>query len=519
MTKRCRPIFAYLNTWIKPGDAGGELPLLHRLAIVYLMLPMVVWLVGWFEWWFGIPVAVLLMLAFRQALSGSWRLRLRPATVALLLVALGWVMMTAAGGLLDHKNGDWLKHRAVLLDLGRYPWPTYFPSSHLPDQTEPLLRFYLGYYMVPGLVAHLFGPAALNWAVPLWTWIGVALILLLFTRRHRGWGIVIASAILMFFSGMDFLRMILLRGWEWTDLFVNRPGYPTVYIGSDHIEWNSWGALMQYASNMSALMWTPHHFISASLYALLLLNLCRRPRFLAVSGILLATAPFWSTFVAIGLLPLLAVLFFQNGIRPFLRWQNLILSWPLAGLLVLYLTSGWIDVPHGWSMAGHEWSMILKWSALFLLTEFLLIAGLLYLLCPGLRREPFFVVSIGTLLFLPWFHYGAYNDLVMRSSLPSLFLLCYWCADVLARHRVAPRRKVSTRRHLAIVGLAIVLCVGSVTAFFEVGRATRNDGFRDYAQAKETTRNLNVYLQKVLTAWNLPGVLRWLLRDSQPRPP
>lgn len=289
MTKRCRPVFAYLNTWIKPGDAGDELPLLHRLAIVYLMLPMVVWLVGWFEWWFGIPVAVLLMLAFRQALSGSWRLRLRPATVALLLVALGWVMMTAAGGLLDFDNYDWRAHRSMILDLGRYPWPTYFPSflgSHLLDQTEPLLRFYLGYYMVPGLVAHLFGPAALNWAVPLWTWIGVALILLLFTRRHRGWGIVIASAILMFFSGMDFLRMILLQG------------YPAIYIGRDQIEWNSWGVVMQYSSNMSALAWTPQHFIPASLYALLLLNLCRYPRFLAVSGILLATAPFWSAFVA-----------------------------------------------------------------------------------------------------------------------------------------------------------------------------------------------------------------------------
>ena len=164
-------------------------------------------------------------------------------------------------------------------------------------------------------------------------------------------------------------------------------------------------------------------------------------------------------------------------------------------------------------MEGRDWSMILKWSALFYLTEFLLIAGLLYLLCPGLRREPFFVVSIGTLLFLPWFRYGIYNDLVMRASLPSLFLLCYWCADVLARHRVAPRRKVSTR-HLAIVGLAIALCVGSITAFVEVARATRNDGFWNYAQSKLTTMNLPFDAQKESTAWNLPSALRWLLRDS-----
>ena len=514
MTKRCRPVFAYLNTWIKPEDAGDDLPLLHRLAIVYLMLPVVVWLVGWFEWWFGIPASVLLMLAFWQALSGSWRLRLGPATVALLLVALGWVMTTGAGGLLDHYNADWQVHRSKLLDLSRYPWPTYLPHPlvpHLPDQTEHLLRYYLGWYMVPGLIALMFGPAALNWAVPLWTWIGVALILLLFTRRHQGWRIFLAAAVVICFSGMDVLRVILFEGWTWIDLRVDWQGWPGIDVGIDHIEWYYWDILTQYSSNMTALQWAPQHFISACLYALLLLNLRRQPRFLAISGILLAASPFWSVFVALGLLPLLAVLFFSNGIRPFLRWQNLILSWPLAGLVVLYLTSGSVDFPHGWLMEGDDWSMILKWSALFYLTEFLLIAGLLYLLCPGLRREPFFVVSIGTLLFLPWFRYGVYNDLVMRASLPSLFLLCYWCADVLARQRVDPGWK----RRLALVGLVIALLVGSVTAFIEVTRAIRTVRFFDYAQATHSLqRNFEPWEQFYYYTFDQPEVLRWLLRDS-----
>ena len=56
-----------------------------------------------------------------------------------------------------------------------------------------------------------------------------------------------------------------------------------------------------------------------------------------MSGLVLAAAPFWSVFVAIGLLPFVAVLLLQNGIRPFLRWQNLVLALPLAGLLTIYL--------------------------------------------------------------------------------------------------------------------------------------------------------------------------------------
>ena len=218
--------------------AGGELPLLHRLAIAYLMLPVIVYLVGWFEWWFGIPVSALVLLALRRALSGSWRLR--PRTIALLAVAFGWVMLTAAGGVFDLYNGDWFEHRTLLLDLGRYPWPAYLPdpltdllAANAPAQTEKylsLLRYYLGYFMVPGLVAHLLGPAALNWAVPLWTGIGVALILSLFTRHLRGYGIALGVLILIFFSGMDIVRVILFEGWNWIDLrVVDDRGWPGLY--------------------------------------------------------------------------------------------------------------------------------------------------------------------------------------------------------------------------------------------------------------------------------------------------
>ena len=227
--------------------ADNELPVLHRLAIIYLMLPVMIWLLGWFHWWLGIPATVLLGLGLWKAISGSWqpvvrlvmpllllvvtlarimlsvigglfdfntgewlgipamallvfalwkamsgassRSSIRPMTLALLLVAAGWVMLTAAGGLSDIDNFDWPKHRATLLDLGRYSWPTYLPM-HLhylfadAEPSNPLLRYYLGYYIVPALASRWFGPAALGWAVPLWTWLGVALILLLFVRSY-----------------------------------------------------------------------------------------------------------------------------------------------------------------------------------------------------------------------------------------------------------------------------------------------------------------------------------------------
>ena len=105
-----------------------KLSVLHRLAILYLMLPVLIWLLGWFHWWLGVPATALLAFALWPVLSGSWRVSLRPATLALLLVAAGWVMLTAAGGVFDINNFDWPKHRALFLDLSRSSWPTYLPS-------------------------------------------------------------------------------------------------------------------------------------------------------------------------------------------------------------------------------------------------------------------------------------------------------------------------------------------------------------------------------------------------------
>ena len=216
------------NSSLINTESANEIPVVHRLAIIYLMLPVVIWLVGWFEWWFGVPAAVLLALGLWQALRpartsfkwqvffGALRSALRPTTVILLLIALAWVMTTAAGGVFDVQNWDWNKHRSILLDLGRGDWPTE-PTANLRAYLgEPfLLRYYLGYYMAPGSIGRWLGPAALNWAVPLWTWCGAALAMFMFTRGHRGWRMFAAAAILVFFGGMDIVRTLLLEGWGW----------------------------------------------------------------------------------------------------------------------------------------------------------------------------------------------------------------------------------------------------------------------------------------------------------------
>ena len=514
------------------ASAEPELPMLHRLAVVYLMLPVLVWLVGWFEWWLGLPAAALLAGALRRPLSGRWRLRApTPAEAAVLAVAALWVLVTSDGSVFHPRHPDFLRQQVTLLDMARHPWPTYLPDplaawrsapAEGPPATPPLLRYYLGWHMVPGLAARWLGPAALGWAVPLWTWAGVALVALLFTHRHggcrRGRALVIVLAVLVFFSGMSLVSAAIVgsvfEGWKWwTDWLAGARSWDGPLLHESRFLW-IW-------SGTFTLKLAPHHFLAAGLYALLCLHLCRQPRFLAVLGVLLAAAPFWSAFVAVGLLPLLAVVLWMNGVRPFLRWPNLCLAGPLFGVVVLYLTSGAMDFPHGWmwQREGYDWPRLLRRLSLFYLTEFLLLAVLLAAIRPAVRREPFFVAAVATLLLLPVYWYGSGNDLLLRGSLPALFVLGWLCAGAVARGGGALVRRGGWRRRAAFAGLVLVLGVGALNPAAHLVLPFQEYGRFRYEYAGTTTLvGLIPRWQRENVTRDVPDLLRRLLREPAPFP-
>ena len=527
-------------------DSAGELPLLHRLSILYLMLPVVIWLVGWFQWWLGIPATLLLVFAFWKPLSGSWRVSLRPAIVVVALIALAWVLATAAGGVFDVHNFDWVKHRALLLDLARGAWPVHLPPwdsdflVYIPSGQEPqgsLLRYYLGYYMVPGMVGKWLGLGALDWAVALWTWAGAALLLLMFTQDLKGRSLVFAVVILILFSGMDVLRVvqeiailqldslngqhsgldvlriILTESWRWIDRGIR----PIEWAGLPHVN-------AQMVANMSSIMFAPQHFISAGLFTLLLLRLRREPAFLAISGVLFAAAPFWSLFTAIGMLPLLAAVLWENGIRPFLRWPNLSLAVPLAGLIAIYLSSGSLDPQHGLLWERYGWSLVLVWVPVFYASEFLLLALILFVLWPGLRREPVFIAALVSLSILPMYYLSNANDFAMRASLPALLVLCYYCARAnLPQASGEPAERPSMLRPIAIAGLVIILGLGAVTPISNLLQSSKKyvSGVMSYAELGpeySVLRKVPTELHHQYVAHDIPDWFRWLLRDRDEDP-
>ena len=477
------------------GAADGGLPLVHRLAIAYLAAPVAVWLLGWFQWWFGIPAAALLAAGLWRALSGPWPTwRPTPRVLVLMLVALAWILLTPVGGLAAIDGGDWIMLRSLLLDLTRGGWPTYL-TDWLNDQ-PPLVNFYLGWHIVPALMGQWLGPAALNWAVPLWTWAGVVLVLALFTRGLPTLRATsLAAAVLIVFSGMDVVEYALFEGLpDAIRLLSDRIGLHLIFITSP-----SSPVLLEYQSNALTFRYSPHHFLTGGLGLLLILQSRHHQRFMAVSGLVLAVCLFWSPTVCVGLMPLAAVLIAKQGIRPFLKWPNLLVAPLLAALLALYLTSGRASIFSAWlwELYDSTFQMVSDLIIIYI-SEFLLLAILLWRMDRQLIKDPFFLTGIAVLLLAPWFVYGELwaPALFLRASVPSLLLLCWYAARAIISRlpemdgHPAAIINTSTRLYMTLV---VMLVTGAVSAVFVFTSILSQFGENDYEQTDAFYQQMPAY--------------------------
>ena len=512
------------------------LPVPHRLAIAYLTLPFLIWTASWFKWWFGVPLSLLTALAIAPLLTGPWRpRRLSPATLAALVFAAVVVALSPAGGFFGWSVTDWIAHRALFLDLAGRPWPVRLAGYS--DEPPPLLTYYSAWYLAPALLGRWFGPAALNWAVPAWTWCGLALMLLLFPRRLPTIRAIAAALAFLLFSGLDALEVLLHEGIAGGFALL-----ATSFGGSSLEWWYEWGPTrLAFLSTMEHLIWSPQHFITAGLGALLLVQLRRNRRFLATVGVLLACLLMWSPLVAIALLALTGGLLVGGRVRSFrasLSWRNLGVAPLLAGVIGLYLLgpAGYAEpLPFGgiWDQYASFAQMAASLSFAYL-TEFALLGLLLALARPKIVRDPLFITAVAICFVALPIYYGSHrwNDLAIRFGAPVMVLLAYWAireaARLLPRQARGPWRPwrkggpgaVVTRGTLATGMLATALLVGTAGPLSELAFRLRPAQWLPYESggwSLAVDRGEHVW-RRYLAQGQPPRLLEQLLRNAEDAP-
>ena len=512
------------------SSTTGRLPLSHRLSIVYLTVPVFIWLVGWFEWWVGFPVAVLLGSGLWRALAGSWKMSVSLPVLIALLSALAWVLLTPYSGLWQ-ASGDLEGHLAVILDIGRGGWPTYLTDFW--SGNPPLLRYYLGIHLVPGLVGRWLGSAALSWAFPLWICLGIGLLVVIFIRGVSNLrGSLLAILVLIFFSGMNALEFIPQRGLKTTleilmgvgdhealSYFISAPLFGRVLPG--------------FQSNSVTLWWSPQHVISSGLVALIIIQSRHHLRFAAVIGIVISVGLFWSPAGILGLLPLAIALIVQKGVRPFLTWPNLLVAPLLVGLIFLYFFSN--DQPamnFGWLWqyyADHSLMLIdLIW---LYITELVVLIFLLYQMDRRIIKDTIFIASLAVLSVLPWFLYNPEvwlrvdgdaarpYHIMTRGAVPALVVLAYFTSRVVLGCRsevVGGTTTVSRpRRPNFLVLRASLIAVLAIGALSPLSIFLRSNNHPDniYEQVERTSliHTSPKYLDP-LTVTNVQGMFQTVLR-------
>ncbi len=436
-------------------------------TVAYLGLPLLIFAVGWLR----APVAAVVVVALAVVglalgrgpgpADDAERASVPLGALAASLASVALLVVLSGAGGFGPRTWDWAKHDAVLRDLVAQPWPVRYATGGDPAA----LVYYVAYYLPAAAVGKAAGWEAANAAIAFTSLAGAVLAVLWLVVLARGSPLV-CTAVFAMFAGMDVVGAALV-------------GWPARSLAAIFAEYHlaNWAGLWQYTGNASLLFFVPNQAVAGWLVTAIVADHARPGRAPLPVAAVAALALLWSPFVAVGALPLLLAALLAaerprcRAVRTQLTAVNaagLVAAAPVVAYFAARLRPLALPAPYHpaqppgtrggfWFVPAHApIAGFLARYAVFTLCEF---AVLWVLLLRAARDDPHeaprraLLWAAGTtLLVLPVFHYGLYNDLVMRASVPALFVLQIGAARALTRRPRAP----------AALAIAAVLAVGAL---------------------------------------------------------
>jgi hypothetical protein len=446
-----------------PADPPASPRVLVVASTLYLCLPLAMWAATWVRPELGVPVAAAVLAATLASnrgfnVGGHLGSHRQVLALAALAVALAW--FTGAGGF-AHQTTDWFKHNAILHDLTEQPWPVAYRGE--PDLG---LSYYVAYYLPAAAVGKAFGWWAANVALLAWTAVGTFLALA-WVRELVG--------------GTKRYAMIAFFGWCGLDI-VGILVYPLV-IGGSFVDWqvqglNFWNGNFAADNNLTHLSWATNHAVGGWIFLALVLRAGWEHRNLA-AVVLWGTAGFlWAPFVVIGALPFLAVMLCRGRTWATLAGPVNATGVVIAALVLTYFASkaggdaghlGGSGMDIGFVLTSPRAALgaraIVIGLALFLILEWYVPFGLLAR-TRLLVADERLLLGIGAATFLACVpvRVGANHDLLIRGTMPALFVVAVLAARVLQR---APRPSRLRTTVLVVVALGLLTAAGEVRRSLE----------------------------------------------------
>lgn len=166
------------------------LPCLYGMGMVLLILPVILWLLGWVMWWLALPISAGLVwgvvACFRHLpRDGTLAVRLTRGHVGIgLLVVLAcglFVFMGGYGGWFEQHIDFWLRN-AFYGNLMSYDWPLVLPNGNW-------VAYHFAGWLPAALACKLVGIEWGDYVMWCWNWLvlSVALLIAVHHVRRKWW--------------------------------------------------------------------------------------------------------------------------------------------------------------------------------------------------------------------------------------------------------------------------------------------------------------------------------------------
>jgi hypothetical protein len=293
--------------------------------------------------------------------------------------------------------------------------------------------------------------------------------------------IILTSLSFIVFGGMDIVGRAFSFNFTSANEFVS--------------EW--WSKVYIYQGNTEILFWAPQQVIPAWIAVGIILGAIINREKQSSLFFLWALTIFWSPWIFLGLTPLIGY-WFLPVYKKILSIKNVPLI--MGGLIIVGITSYYYSINTNTTKNhGPIWAIGVPWVVnyvAFVFLEFLLLGILL--ICNYWKVGTFrriLILAVLTLILIPFYYGGAFNDFCMRVSIPSLVVLSIFSARTITElisslHGLG--RKGFTK--ITSIGVLFFVLIGSINAIYRISnsvlRTYQNHGGFFYRYESEYQENL-----------------------------
>ncbi len=451
-----------------------NLQTLNQLSIIYISLPLLIFLATWLKPYIAIITFVLFVYIVycgyfkNKEFNYKNLLNVKGVFIITIAMSLVWCYFSGMGGFW-YQSDDYHWRNAIFRDLINYDWPVYYKSINVA------MVYYIGFWLPAALIVKIISfcqPLSNhlsffigNELLFIYGTIGLFLVFvnLLFALKVRKNGkALLAMLIFILFSGLDIVGVL-------TPVF-----YDTSFTFNNlHLEW--WSYIGQYSSNTTVLFWVFNQGIPAWLITLMFYNNRKK---IENYGILALLCFFCAPLPFVGLSALLISYFIKslfveyrkNRAFDFLKKvfsiQNVVAIMFITPIIFLYFISNLTATATIHGNAGHHQAFWKFWAIICMFIYFILLEALAYLLpiYKQYKKTIMYYVVFAFLVLCPILMSGKKVDFCMRTPIPIFVILSLFVMRFLFRKYNFKRFKI---RYLL---LCLCLLLGSVTPVFEFSR-------------------------------------------------